>query len=79
MGKARLCVYLKQGMHDPEGAKTKEALLLLGFDGISDIRVGKLYEIEMREPTAAKVEKFCDALLANPVIERYEILELKDE
>jgi phosphoribosylformylglycinamidine synthase len=77
MGKATLCVHLKEGMYDPEGAKTKEALHLLGFTGIGEIRVGKLYEIEMAEATPAKVAQLCEALLANPVIERHEILGLE--
>jgi phosphoribosylformylglycinamidine synthase len=45
----------------------------LGFDGVKDVRIGKLVEIEMAEGGKSEVEEMCKKLLANPVIETYEI------
>ena len=78
MGKATIYVHLKQGVFDPEGAKIKEALNLLGYTGTGTIRVGKTYEIELEKATPANVDAICNALLVNPVIEDYRIVELEE-
>lgn len=65
------------GIADPEGQTIERALPSLGFDGIGQVRVGKVirYEIEAPdEATAlARSDELCRRLLANPVIERYEV------
>ncbi len=78
MGRGIVCVYLKEGMHDPEGEKVKEALCLLGFNNITKVRVGKLYQIELEEAASNVITAACEALLVNPVIERYKILEIEE-
>jgi phosphoribosylformylglycinamidine synthase len=78
MGKGTVCVYLKEGMHDPEGEKVKEALGLLGFNNIAKVRVGKLYQFELEGAASKVIIDACKALLVNPVIERYEILEIEE-
>ena len=50
-----------------------DALHSLGFDGVKDVRVGKLVEIELTEGGRDQVEEMCKRLLANPVIETFEI------
>jgi len=48
----------------------------LGFTEVSEVRVGKLIEIELAEYSEARVKEMCEKLLANPVIERFEIKEI---
>ncbi|MEO1331514.1 MAG: phosphoribosylformylglycinamidine synthase subunit PurS, partial [Pseudomonadota bacterium] len=75
--KARVHVTLKTGVLDPQGEAIRHALGTLGFDGVEGVRQGKLIELELAEtdPAAAKarVEEMCEKLLANTVIERYEV------
>jgi phosphoribosylformylglycinamidine synthase subunit PurS len=75
--KARVHVSLKSGVLDPQGKAIGHALASLGFTGIGEVRQGKLIEIEIEgtDKIAArqKVEKMCQELLANPVIENYAI------
>lgn len=75
--KARVHVMLKNGVLDPQGAAVRHALGALGFDGVDDVRQGKVIELELatddREKAAADVARMCEALLANTVIERYEV------
>ena len=75
--KARVHVSLKSGVLDPQGKAIGNALASLGFTGIGEVRQGKLIEIELHEsdPEAAraKVDAMCKELLANPVIENYDI------
>lgn len=60
-------------MLDSAGRAVSDALHSLGFAGVKDVRIGKLVEIEMAEGGRAQVEEMCKKLLANPVIETYEI------
>ncbi len=73
--KARIKITLKNGVLDPQGKAIANALGALGFDGIGDVRQGKYVEIELDETdraTAEKtVERMCEQLLANMVIENY--------
>ncbi|MGI9506493.1 MAG: phosphoribosylformylglycinamidine synthase subunit PurS, partial [Geminicoccaceae bacterium] len=73
MRKAKVHVRLKEGVLDPQGAAIGRALGQLGFDGVGDVRQGKLIELDLgaTDPTAAnaEVEAMCAQLLANPVIE----------
>jgi len=75
--KARVHIRLKEGVLDPQGKAIGHALGSLGFTGIGEVRQGKLIEIELegsdRAAAQAKVEKMCQDLLANPVIENYDI------
>ena len=80
--KATVLVRLKTEVLDPQGDAVRRALGKLGFEGVKGVRVGKLIEIEIDEKvhTEAKAElekrlaKMADEMLANPVIEDYEIV-----
>jgi phosphoribosylformylglycinamidine synthase, purS protein len=71
-------VKLKSGVLDPAGKATQNALNSLGFDGVSNVRIGKqiVFELDQDDPKIAHemAQKMCDELLANPVIEDYEIV-----
>ena len=54
----------------------ERALTALGFDGVSDVQVGRLVELEVDDP--ARVPEMCERLLANPLIEDYEVVVLED-
>ncbi|MGB8600851.1 MAG: phosphoribosylformylglycinamidine synthase subunit PurS [Rhizomicrobium sp.] len=75
--KARVFIRLKTGVLDPQGKAIGKALTNLGFDGVGEVRQGKLIEIELAETDAEKAKaaltEMCQKLLANTVIERYEI------
>ena len=75
--KARIHITLKNGVLDPQGKATEHALGGLGFGGINDVRQGKYIELDLAESDPAKaretVESMCQKLLANTVIENYEI------
>lgn len=79
--KARVHVYLKHGVLDPQGKAIGNALGNLGFEGVGEVRQGKLIELELAETDSEKarasVEEMCRSLLANTVIENYSI-ELDD-
>lgn len=67
----------KRGVNDPQGESVLSGLRLLGFDGASKVRVGKLirFQVEADSADAARSQatEMCDRLLANPVIEEYEL------
>ncbi len=75
--KARVHVMLKEGVLDPQGEAVRVALGTLGFTGVSEVRQGKVIELELAETDAARAEaevrKMCDKLLANTVIEKYSV------
>lgn len=72
--KARIFVTLKPGVLDPQGKAIQHALEGLGFDGVTDVRQGKLIELELDDATALeRIEAMCRQLLANTVIENYRI------
>ena len=75
--KARVHITLKSGVLDPQGKAVHNALTSLGFDGIDDVRQGKYLELDLTESDAerarAAVESMCARLLANTVIEDYQI------
>jgi phosphoribosylformylglycinamidine synthase subunit PurS len=79
--KATVLVRPKQGILDPQGQAVESSLRQLGFP-VSDARVGRVVDLEITStdvPSArAEVERMCEQLLANPLIESYEI-ELADE
>jgi len=75
--KATVHVTLKTGVLDPQGKAIGHALQTLGFDGVGDVRQGKVIEIDLAETDAARAEDqvkaMCEKLLANTVIENYSI------
>jgi phosphoribosylformylglycinamidine synthase len=75
--KARVFVTLKNGVLDPQGKAIGHALNNLGFASVGDVRQGKLIEIELSEKdqtrARAQLKDMCEKLLANTVIEKYEI------
>ena len=62
----------KTGILDPQGAAVERALPALGFEGVTDARVGRLIELEVADP--GRLPEMCERLLANPLIEDYEVL-----
>jgi phosphoribosylformylglycinamidine synthase len=70
--KARVLIRPKEGILDPQGQTVERALPALGFDGVSDVRIGRLVELEV--PDIAEVEQMCEKLLANPLVEDYEVV-----
>lgn len=77
MIKARVTVTLKNGVLDPQGKAIEGALGSLGFDGVGQVRQGKVFDLELATADPAKAEAdlkaMCDKLLANTVIENYTI------
>lgn len=72
--KARVHVMLKNGVLDPQGAAVRHALGTLGFEGVNDVRQGKVIELDLADGTSeATITEMCDKLLANTVIESYTI------
>jgi phosphoribosylformylglycinamidine synthase len=68
---------LKNGIADPQGQTIERALPALGYAGVGDVRVGKLIELTLDASDAdearRRVLEMCEKLLANPVIEAYEV------
>ncbi|MCE8546489.1 phosphoribosylformylglycinamidine synthase subunit PurS [Ruegeria pomeroyi] len=72
--KARVHVMLKNGVLDPQGEAVRHALGAMGFDKVTGVRQGKVIDLDLVEgATKADVAEMCEKLLANTVIERYEI------
>ncbi|MDE2356196.1 MAG: phosphoribosylformylglycinamidine synthase subunit PurS [Alphaproteobacteria bacterium] len=75
--KAKVRVFLKAGVLDVQGKAVEQALHGLGFAGVSEVRVGRLIDFDVAgtDPAKAKaeVEAMCHRLLANPVIESFEV------
>lgn len=75
--RARVEVMLRQGVLDPQGEAVRSALGNLGFDGVGGVRQGKLIELVLDETDPEKarhnVTEMCEKLLANTVIESYQI------
>ncbi|CAN5716562.1 phosphoribosylformylglycinamidine synthase subunit PurS [soil metagenome] len=76
--KATVLVRLKSEVLDPQGDAVRRALGKLGFEGVKGVRVGKLIEIELDDAASgadlkARLEKMSDEMLANPVIEDFEV------
>ena len=75
--RARVTVTLHPGVLDPQGEAIRRALGTLGFDGVTGARQGKVIELDLAgsDPDAARaeVERMCEALLANPVIETWSV------
>jgi phosphoribosylformylglycinamidine synthase PurS subunit len=69
--KARVLIRPKEGILDPQGQTVERALPALGFEGASHVRIGRLVELEVDDPS--QVPAMCEKLLANPLIEDYEV------
>lgn len=75
--KAKIHITLKNGVLDPQGKAVQHALGSLGFVGVDNVRQGKYIEFDIAETDAVKaretVDAICRTLLANTVIENYQI------
>ncbi|MCR8678383.1 MULTISPECIES: phosphoribosylformylglycinamidine synthase subunit PurS [Campylobacter] len=73
--KVTINVYLKNGVLDPAGKATKHALQSLGFNSVNDVRIGKQIILNLNENTTdEEIKNMCEELLANTIIEDYEIV-----
>jgi len=75
--KARVTVTLKSGILDPQGKAIEGALKSLGVDGVASVRQGKVFDIEIkgrdRKQAQAALKQAADKLLANTLIENYQV------
>lgn len=69
--RARVLVRPKAGILDPQGQAVERALPALGFEGVENVHVGRLIELDVPDPD--RLGEMCERLLANPLIEDYEI------
>jgi phosphoribosylformylglycinamidine synthase subunit PurS len=69
--KARVLIRPKEGILDPQGKAVERALPALGFDGMREVRVGRLVELDVDDDS--RLGELCEQLLANPLVEDYEI------
>jgi phosphoribosylformylglycinamidine synthase PurS subunit len=70
--RARVLIRPKEGILDPQGQTVERALPALGFEGVSDVRVGRMVELSTEDP--ASMGEMCEKLLANPLVEDYEVV-----
>jgi phosphoribosylformylglycinamidine synthase subunit PurS len=61
----------KDGILDPQGEAVERALPALGFDGVANVHVGRMVELDVEDER--QIEAMCEKLLANPLVEDYEI------
>jgi phosphoribosylformylglycinamidine synthase len=73
MPRARVLIRPKAGILDPQGQAVERALPALGFDGVANVHVGRLIELDVDD--ASQLPAMCEKLLSNPLIEDYEIVE----
>jgi len=71
--RARVLIRPKAGILDPQGIVVERALPALGFSGVRNVHVGRLVELEVEDPS--QLDDMCRRLLANPLIEDYEVVE----
>jgi phosphoribosylformylglycinamidine synthase subunit PurS len=69
--RARVLIRPKAGILDPQGAAVERALPALGFDGVANVHVGRLVELDVED--SSQLDSMCERLLANPLVEDYEI------
>jgi phosphoribosylformylglycinamidine synthase subunit PurS len=70
--RARVLIRPKSGILDPQGVAVERALPALGFEGVENVRIGRLVELDVDD--AAQLQPMCEKLLANPLVEDYEIV-----
>ena len=75
--KARVTIMLKDGVLDPQGEAIRQALTSLEYDKVNSVRQGKVIDLELNdsseEAAIDSIQEMCEKLLANTVIENYEI------
>ncbi len=76
MTRVRVLVRPKEGILDPQGQAVEQALPALGFSGVRNVHVGRLVELEVDDP--AQVPAMCEKLLANTLIEDYEVQHVEE-
>jgi phosphoribosylformylglycinamidine synthase len=69
--RARVLVRPKAGILDPQGQAVERALPALGFEGVKNVHVGRLIELDVED--RSRLPEMCEKLLSNPLIEDYEI------
>ena len=69
--RARVLIRPKAGLLDPQGQAVERALPALGFEGVRNVHIGRLVELDIEDP--AQLPAMCEQLLANPLVEDYEI------
>jgi phosphoribosylformylglycinamidine synthase PurS subunit len=69
--RVRVLIRPKAGILDPQGQAVERALPALGFDGVSRVHVGRMVELDV--PDESRIAEMCEKLLANPLIEDYEV------
>jgi phosphoribosylformylglycinamidine synthase len=69
--RARVLIRPKAGILDPQGEAVERALPALGFEGVANVHVGRLVELDVAEPQ--RLQEMCEKLLANPLVEDYEV------
>jgi phosphoribosylformylglycinamidine synthase PurS subunit len=67
----RVLIRPKEGILDPQGQTVERALPALGFAGVSDVRVGRMVELNVEDES--RLPEICERLLTNPLIEDYEL------
>ena len=78
--KVRILVRLKPGVLDPQGRAVHHSLDTMGFDGVDDVRIGRLIEMDVADGTSDEtLTAMCEKLLANTVIENFEIIKSQPE
>ncbi|MEC4683059.1 MAG: phosphoribosylformylglycinamidine synthase subunit PurS [Nitrospirota bacterium] len=74
-----IIVRIRDGVLDPQGEAVRQALADMGHETVEDVRIGKVIEITLPSGVGLpeKAREWCDRLLANPVVERYEISKIE--
>jgi phosphoribosylformylglycinamidine synthase subunit PurS len=79
--RVRVLIRPKEGILDPQGQAVERALPALGYEGVGNVHVGRLIELDVggdERTIPARVEEMCERLLANPLIESYEVHTIGD-
>tara|TARA_B100001287_G_scaffold242816_1_gene218471 strand:+ start:227 stop:466 length:240 start_codon:yes stop_codon:yes gene_type:complete len=75
--KARIKIMLKNGVLDPQGEAIKHALNNIGFESVTGVRQGKVIELDIegsdKSQLTSQIENMCNKMLANTVIENFDI------
>ena len=78
----QIVVMLNEGLADPQGKAIEDALPTLGFEGVSDVRVGKVVHLTVDGPTEEEIQRrvhgISERVLSNPVIESFWIVAVED-
>ena len=75
--RVRVLIRPKAGILDPQGQAVEQALPALGFDDVTNVHVGRLIELDVDDPS--QVPDMCERLLANPLIESYQVEPIPEE